>query len=178
MTKATYGRRNFLGRTVPEDQFPLWQGTWQRVMVLEQEPRAYILIQKNKAERELTGNGWTFETSAPTLNDTPPPIRPHLPILPREFNQLEIKQLHIWANLSYSYSNQHTSTTRLSNNWLEAVQWAHALEDSNSLFAHYPIPGGHSLCSCWARFKKQQPQMMNLPTGKQRSSVLIVKLIN
>lgn len=57
MTKAIYGRRNFLGLTVPEDQFPLWQGTWQRVMVLEQEPRAYILIQKNKAERELTGNG-------------------------------------------------------------------------------------------------------------------------
>lgn len=113
-------------------------GSSQTGMMLEQETRAYILLQKNKAERELTGNGWTLKTSMPTPNDTPPPLRPHLPILPRKFNQLETKHLHIWPYLGYSYSNQHTSMTRLSNNWLEAVQWAPALRRFQQLVCTLP----------------------------------------
>ena len=50
-------------------------------MVLETE-----LISRHK-ERH-TG---PLETSKPTSSDTPPPTRPHLPILPKQFHQLGTK---------------------------------------------------------------------------------------
>jgi hypothetical protein len=48
--------------------------------------RAYILSGK-----ELSSNGVGFEPSKPTLSNTPPPTRPYLLILPKQFLQLGTK---------------------------------------------------------------------------------------
>jgi hypothetical protein len=46
--------------------------------------------------RESTqGLVWAFETSRPSPGDTPPPMRPHLLILPKQFHQLGTKHLNM-----------------------------------------------------------------------------------
>ena len=50
------------------------------------------LIQKHK---RYLGPVWTLETSKPSPSDTPPPTRPHLLILPKQFYQLWTKHLNI-----------------------------------------------------------------------------------
>lgn len=39
----------------------------------------------SRRQRTLTGVVWAFETSKLTPSETPPPTRPHLPILPKQF---------------------------------------------------------------------------------------------
>jgi hypothetical protein len=52
----------------------------------EQQHRAYILIHR-------------YQNSKPTSSDTPPPARPHLLILPKQFHQLgtEYSNRSMWA---------------------------------------------------------------------------------
>ena len=46
----------------------------------------YPLVGSRESETELV---WAFETPKPTSNDTPPPARPHLLILPKQFHHRE-----------------------------------------------------------------------------------------
>lgn len=65
-------------------------------MALEQALRAHILIHRNEAENN-NRMAWAFKTSKPTPSDTPPPTRPHLLDLPKQFHQLRATYSHIWA---------------------------------------------------------------------------------
>lgn len=48
---------------------------------------------------------WALETSMPTLSDTPPPIRPHLLVLPKQFHRLGPKHSSLQAFGGHLYSN-------------------------------------------------------------------------
>jgi hypothetical protein len=47
---------------------------------------------------------WAFETSKPTHSDTPPPTKPHLPILPT-VPPIKGKHSHIQGSRGCSHSN-------------------------------------------------------------------------
>lgn len=59
-------------------------------MVLEQQLRHDLTSgAMTMRQTESTGNGASLlKPSSPPTSDTPPPKRPHLPILPRHFHQL------------------------------------------------------------------------------------------
>lgn len=64
-------------------------------MVAEQL-RAHILICIQEAESTL-GMAGVLETSKPALSDTPPPTRPHLLSLPKQFYRLGTKYSNVGA---------------------------------------------------------------------------------
>lgn len=67
-------------------------GSRHAVRTLQQQLITYVLIPKQEAEGGVTttGLGVAFETSKPTLIETPHPITLYLLILPRQFCQVRI----------------------------------------------------------------------------------------
>jgi hypothetical protein len=69
-------------------------------MTLEQELRAYILSISLREGREGR-EGWVWhrllKLPKPSSSDTPPPARPHLFILPKQFHQPGTKYSYICA---------------------------------------------------------------------------------
>ena len=64
-------------------------------------------------QRALTRNGTSLlKTSKPAPSDTPPPTKPHLPILPKQFYQLANTYYIMRAYEGHSYPNHHSHYVR------------------------------------------------------------------
>jgi hypothetical protein len=72
-----------------------------------------LLLEIQPQERELLWMAWTSETSKPSPRDTPPPTRTYLFILPKQFHQLRIMYLNIWAYEGHSHQNHYTEYCRV-----------------------------------------------------------------
>ena len=106
MIKATY-KRNFTGVTVSEDKNPPWPSKSMAAGTAENSGRDL-----RARGRDITQEEWSFETAKPTPRDTPPPTRPHLLVLPKQFHQLgtKIKHMSLWEPFSF---NCHTKNLAL-----------------------------------------------------------------
>jgi hypothetical protein len=72
-------------------------------------PERSQLSHRKEAEEELTGNG--PHQSLPPM--TPTPAKPHLLVLPKQFNQLSGKHLSMLTYEGHSHSNHHTSESQI-----------------------------------------------------------------
>ena len=75
-------------------------------MALEQYLGAYILVHTHEAKRSNWELHGLFELSKPI----PPPIEPHLLILPKQFHQLGTTHSNMWACGGHSHSNYHITS--------------------------------------------------------------------
>lgn len=90
MIKATYKRKCLIWLIVSED----WHPWWQRKGLAEGMAESSYLDSQVDVRVGILGMVWFFWNLKVTSRDTPPLIRPHLLILSKQFQHLEMKQLY------------------------------------------------------------------------------------
>lgn len=117
ITKATYNRK-FIGGLQFQRVSP-WLSLVGGIASGRQAGRhgagivaeSLHLIHKHEAEKELARDDRSFWRK-PATGDVPPPTRPLLQILPKQFYQLRPKHSNIWACGGRSHSMHHALPTR------------------------------------------------------------------
>lgn len=127
---------------------PSWQGAWPQIgLVLEQQLRVHISVQKQEAEQKHIVNGSSNHSLLPTLSNTPPPTRSTpsnlSQTIPQPGDQV-LKHMNdlLWGHSTSNhhikiskYPSQPTSSIYISVSLTQQCQETHAQKDSKAICA-------------------------------------------